>query len=53
MVDNPGLMNENPVHLEGGFDIRADVVAVGSNPLSEVSRNEHIPVLEAREVIVR
>ena len=36
LVENPGLANENPVHLEGGFDIRADVVAVGGNPLSEV-----------------
>ena len=53
LVDNPGLVNENPVHLEGGFDIRADVVAVGNNPLSEVSRDEHIPALEARGVIVR
>ncbi|MYE88624.1 leucine-rich repeat domain-containing protein [Candidatus Poribacteria bacterium] len=53
LVDNPGLVNENPVHLEGGFDIRADVVAVGGNPLSEVSRDEHIPALEARGVIVR
>ena len=53
LVDNPGLVNENPVHLEDGFDFRADVVGVGGNPLSEVSRNEHIPALEARGVIVR
>lgn len=53
LVDNPGLVNENPVHLEGGFDFRADVVGVGGNPLSDVSRNEHIPALEARGVIVR
>ena len=53
LVENPGLVNENPVHLEGGFDIRADVVAVGGNPLNEVSRDEHIPTLEARGVIVR
>lgn len=52
LVDNPGLVNENPVHLEGDFDFRADVVAVGGNPLSEVSRDEHIPALEARGVIV-
>ena len=53
LVKNPGLVNENPVHLEGGFDIRADVVGVGDNPLSDVSRDEHIPALEARGVIVR
>ena len=53
LVDNPGLVNENPVHLRGGFDIRADVVSVGNNPLSEASRNQYIPALEARGVIVR
>ena len=40
LVDNPGLG-------------QGDLVIVGTNPLSEVSRNEHIPVLEARGVIVR
>ena len=53
LVDNPGLVNENPVHLDGGYDIRADVIAFGGNPLNEVSRNEHIPALEARGVIVK
>lgn len=53
LVDNSGLMNANPVHLEGGFDIRADVVGIGGNPLSEVSKNQHIPALEERGVIVR
>ena len=40
LVDNPGL---------GFFDPR---VSVGGNPLSEVSRTEHIPALQARGVIV-
>ena len=53
LVDNPGLVNENPVHLEGGFDIRADVVSVRANPLSEISKNQHIPALEARGVIIK
>jgi len=53
LVDNPGLVNKNPVHLEGGFDWHADVVGLHGNPLSDVSRNVHIPALEARGVIVR
>ena len=53
LVDNPGLVNNNPVHLEGGFEWRADVVTVRDNPLSAVSRNVYIPALEARGVIVR
>ena len=53
LVDNPGLVNKNPVHLEGGFEWRADVVTVRDNPLSDVSRNVYIPALEARGVIVR
>ena len=53
LVDNPGLVNTNPVHLEGGFEWRADVVTVRDNPLSDVSRNVYIPALEARGVIVR
>ena len=53
LVDNLGLVNENPVHREGGFNIRADVVGVSGNPLSDASKNEHIPALEARGVIVR
>ena len=40
LVDNVGIS-------------QGDIVVVGSNPLSEVSRNEHIPALEARGVIVR
>ena len=53
LVDNPGLVNKNPVHLEGGFDWHADAVGLHGNPLSDVSRNVHIPALEARGVIVR
>jgi Leucine-rich repeat (LRR) protein len=53
LVDNLGLVNKNPVHLEGGFDWQADVVGIHDNPLSEVSRNVYIPALEARGVIVR
>ena len=53
LVDNPGLVNKNPVHLEGGFEWRADVVTVRDNPLSDISRNVYIPALEARGVIVR
>ena len=53
LVDNPGLVNKNPVHLEGGFDWHADVVGVHGNPLSDVSRNVYIPALQARGVIVR
>ena len=49
LVDNPGLANENPAHL----GLWAVVVGVGNNPLSDVSRNEHIPALKARGVIVR
>ena len=40
LVANPGLS-------------RIDYVFAGGNPLSNVSRNEHIPALEARGVIVR
>ena len=53
LVDNPGLVNTNPVHLEGGFEWRADVVTVRDNPLSDVSRNVYIPALQARGVNVR
>ena len=53
LVDNPGLVNANPTHLEGGFEWRADVVTVSDNPLSEVSRNVYIPELQARGVKVR
>ncbi|MYE90636.1 leucine-rich repeat domain-containing protein, partial [Candidatus Poribacteria bacterium] len=53
LVDNPGLVNKNPVHLEGGFDWHADAVGLHGNPLSDVSRNVYIPALEARGVIVR
>ena len=53
LVDNPGLVNKNPIHLEGGFDWHADVVGLHGNPLSNVSRNVYIPALEARGVIVR
>ena len=40
LVDNPGLG-------------QGDLVIVGTNPLSKISRNEHIPALEARGVIVQ
>ena len=53
LVNNPGLVNKNPVHLEGGFEWRADTVTVRGNPLSDISRNVYIPALEARGVIVR
>jgi internalin A len=53
LVDNPGLVNTNPVHLEGGFEWRADTVTVSGNPLSDVSRNVYIPALQARGVNVR
>ena len=39
LVDNVGLS-------------QGDIVVVGGNPLSDVSKNEHIPALEAREVTV-
>lgn len=48
LVDNPGLVNENPVD----FDLRGDVVHVHNNQLSAVSRNEYVPVLKERGVIV-
>ena len=53
LIDNLGLVNTNPVHLEGGFEWRADVVTVRDNPLSDVSRKVYIPALEVRGVIVR
>ena len=53
LVDNPGLVNENPIHFEGKIDPLADLVDVEANPLSDISRNVHIPALEARGVIVR
>ena len=40
LVDNVGLS-------------QSDTVDVRDNPLSEISKNQHIPVLEARGVIVR
>ena len=50
LVDNPGLVNDNFVYA--GRDPREAVVRVWDNPLSEVSRTEHIPALQARGVIV-
>ena len=52
LVDNPGLSGENLVPIDPGFNLKADLVSVGSNLLSEVSINQHIPALEARGVIV-
>ena len=40
LVDNVGLS-------------QGDIVVVGDNPLSDVSKNEHIPALKARGVTVR
>ncbi|MYE90638.1 leucine-rich repeat domain-containing protein [Candidatus Poribacteria bacterium] len=53
LVDNFGLANNTPVHFEGGFEWRADVVTVDNNPLSDFSRNVYIPALQARGVNVR
>ena len=50
LVDNPGLVNDNFVYA--GRDPREAMVSVWDNPLSEVSRTEHIPALQARGVIV-
>lgn len=50
LVDNPGLVNDDFVYA--GRDPREAVVRVWDNPLSEVSRTEHIPALQARGVIV-
>ena len=53
LVDNPGLGNEDPVHLEDGLERQSDIVTVQDNPLSDVSRNVYIPALKARGVIVK
>ena len=52
LVDNPGLTNAVPAYRVGFFERLPDVVSVWDNPLSEVSRTEHIPALRARGVIV-
>ena len=52
LVDNPGLTNAVPAYRVGFFERLPDVVSVWDNPLSEVSRTEHIPALRARRVIV-
>ena len=53
LVDNPGLGNEAPVHLEADFERQADVVTVHGNPLNRVSHIEYIFALTRRGVIVR
>ena len=53
LVDNPGLGNEDPVHLEAGFEREADVVTLRGNPLSRISHIEYIFALKRRGVIVR
>ena len=53
LVDNPGLGNEDPVHLEAGVAREADVVTLRGNPLSRISHIEYIFALKRRGVIVR
>lgn len=53
LVDNPGLGNQDPAHLEAGFEREADVVTVRGNPLNRVSRIEYIFALKRRGVIVQ
>ncbi len=53
LVDNPGLGNKDPVHLEAGVEREADVVTLRGNPLSRISHIEYVFALKRRGVIVR